>query len=274
MSKTNVFKTKLAYIASGHISETLPKAPISKIILKHTTGATGSGGAYVANCIFEEFQLRINGKLFIHWGGEQGIAGAMSKGVYMLREFFKQKHKGVAMPAEYFIIELPDALPPNSQVEIKALYASLASMGCVTSWTGTVDILYETEDKIKGRTVIPYIMWGQFNHTNRTGHLLEYLTAMPYRLRLLIMLTEDGNTLSASTYDDITISKPGNSIFDGAISALKEKHEAKSGVALTAGLHMISFEGGLKVPASTLKMDFYAGTAGTTKQVHWTAICY
>jgi len=272
MVKQHVFKKYLAWSAGGLISETLPRAPISKIIILHNTGTPG-GGSYVANTAIEDIVIRINGKELINWGGTSGIAGAMSFGIRALREFYSQKHR-IAMTSEYFEIELPDALPENAQIDIKATMASLASMGCTTSYDGTFDILYETQDKIPAKTLVPYITWGEWAHSNSTGTLIEYLTSLPYKLRALILITEDSNTLANTTYDSLKVSFPKVPIFDGNMASLRAQFQQKSQMALSTGFFMLSFKGGKKIPPNTFKLEFYAGTAGTAKKVHWYAICY
>lgn len=272
MAQDIIQKLKLAWSSGGLINEVLPKEGISKVIIKHNTGTAG-GGSYVANTIIEDIKLRINGKDFINWGGEGGIAGQISMGIACLREFYKQKHV-VAMPAEYFIIELPDALPKGAEVQLIATMATLASAGMTTSYDGTFDVLYQMEDKILGKTVVPFITWGSWNDGADVGNLLHYLTTLPFKLRLLQFITMDATTIAVDTYDDLLMTFPANPIFNGALSSFKGLHEGNSKVALTDGHFMKSFKGGIKVPPESLLLMFYAGTAGTTKKVHWSAICY
>ena len=272
MTKQHIFKPNLAWSAGNYIAETMPKAKISKIIIKHNVGTPGAG-SYVANTAIEDIVLRINEKEFINWGGTKGVAGAMSYGIRALREFYLQKHR-IAMTDEYFEVELPDALPLGAHIDLKVEMASLASMGITVSYDGTFDIIYETEDKIPGKTVIPYICWGEWAHGADTGKLVEYLTTLSYRLRMLIFITEDGNTLANDTYDTLTVSFPTEPIFEGAMASWRAHWQRKSHIALSTGFFALAFKGGKRIPANTFKFEFYAETAGTAKKVHWYAICY
>ncbi len=268
-----IFKPGLAYTPEGKINETMPVAGISKILIKHHVGTPG-GGSYVANTAIEDILIRVAGNDAIHFGGGTGIAGQISMAMGALREFYKQKHH-VDMDDEIFIVDLPDALPKNVKVQLISKMASLASMGCTVSYDGTFDVIYEHEDKIKGRVIVPYITWGLWNFADDTGDLIKFITTIPFRLHLLILITFDNNVLSATTYDSLKISFPGKPVFEGAMAELKSQHESKSKVALTAGYFMKSWgKKGLKIPTESMKFNFYTETAGTKKQVYYIVICY
>lgn len=264
------------YISDGLVARTLPKSKISKIILIHNTGALsgGSSGSLIANTILRYIKLRVDGKEFISWNGEADT-DKVPYGIQMLREFEKQKTT-VGLPNEYFVINLPDALPDNVRVDIEVQFNAIGNIndGDRTAYTGTLDIKYEVKDKILGSVVVPFITWGKFNHSNKTGKFLEYLTALPYPLRLLIFITEDNGTLANDTYDNIRMTMPASPIFNGSPAVLRAEHEAKSKVALTTGFFMKFFKDGLRVPSDTFLIEFEASTAGTDKEVHWIAIAY
>ena len=268
-----VFKPGLAYTAEGKINETMPVAGISKILLKHHVGTPG-GGAYVPNTAIEDILIRVGGNDAIHFGGGTGIAGQISMAMGVLREFYKQKHN-IDMDDEIFIVELPDALPKNVKVQFISKMASLASMGVTGSYDGTFDVIYEHQDKIKGRVIVPYITWGMWNFGTDVGDLIKFITTIPFRLRLLILITFDNNVLSATTYDSLKISFPGKPVFEGEMAELKSQHERKSKVALSTGYYMKSWgEKGLKIPTESMKFNFYTETAGTKKQVYYLFISY
>jgi len=268
-----LFKPKLPYVAEGNLNETLPVAGISKVIIKHNKGTPGAG-TYVANTAIESILIRIMNKDAINFGGGTGIAGQVSMGIAALREIYKQIHH-VEMPDEVFIVELPDALPKNVKVQLIVKMASLASMGITVSYNGTFDIIYEHEDKIKGRVIVPYITWGEWGFGTDTGDLIRYLTTLSFRLRLLVLITHDSNTLAATTYETLKISFPGKPIFDGAMAELKAQHEAKSKYALATGIFMKAWgKNGLKIPTESMKFNFYESDAGTNKKVYYLAICY
>lgn len=268
-----IFKRKESYSEGSYISETLPPTNISRIIIRHNVGTPG-GGSYVDNTFLENFRVRVAGKELVVWDGEKGIAGQISMGIACMRELYKQMHNGVAMPAEYFIIDLPKTIPKGKDVHIIAEMATMASMGITTSYNGTYDILYESKP-LRGKAYVPNILWGSWGDLAKTGDLIHYLTTLPLKLRTLILITMDGTTLADTTYDDIVMSLPDRPIlFDGEMASLKEKHSSKSGVTLSTGFFMKSWREGLKVSAEAFKIHLKAATAGTTKKVHWCAICY
>lgn len=268
-----VFKPLLPYTAEGKINETLPVAGISRIIIKHNVGTPG-GGTYIANTAIEDILIRVGGNDAINWGGGTGIAGQISMGIGALRELYYQKH-GVQMPDESFIVELPDALPKNVKVQLIATMASWTSMGISVSYDGTFDIIYEHEDKIKNRVVVPYITWGEWRFTTEINDLVKFITTIPFRLRLLILITHDNNIPSATTYTSLKITFPGKTVFEGKMTELKEQQENKSRVALNTGYYMKAWgKKGLKVPTESMKFNFNTTTAGTDKKVHYTIICY
>lgn len=196
-------------------------------------------------------------------------------GIAVLREFYKQKHNAVSMPNELFIVELPDALPKGREIQLKCEMATMASMGVSVSYDGTYDILYEVKDLIPKATVMPYIGWNEWDFGATTGDLIKYLNALPFKLRALIIITYDGTTLADDTFDRLQVGKPREApYFNGKLALLKEFFQAKSGVSLATGFYILSWKGGIVVPADTLQLKFYAGTAGTNKRVHLAWIAY
>jgi len=271
-----VFEEGISFAFGKTITRVFPKAMnLSEIIIQATMGALsgGASGNYIANSAIESITMRINGKEAVIYNGTSGIAGQISMGIAVLREFYYQMH-GVAMPDENTIIELPDAIPKNNDVQIIIKLAenitSIQTLGGdrTTLAASTIDIKYKANDKLKGVVLVPYINWTMYSHGARTGNLPEYLPTLTEPLRKLIMITHDGNTLSNSTYDRLTISKGNKNLFDNSIADFRRSQAQKSRVANSTGFLMISFPSGLKVPASTLKLNFYAGTAGTAKYVH------
>lgn len=272
-----VFEEGITFAFAKTITRTMPKAmSISEIIIQATIGALsgGSTGSYVANTAVESITIRIDGKEAIVYNGVSGIAGQISMGIAVLREFYQQMHI-VAMPDESFILELPDAIPKNHDVQViiklAETIASIQTAGGdrTTLASSTIDIKYKAIDKLKARTLVPYINWTSYSHGARIGNLSEYLPTIASKLlRKLIIITHDGNTLSNTTYDKIIVSMGDKNLFDNSMGDYRRIQESKSHVALNTGFIMISFPKGIKVPASTLKLNFYAGTAGTDKNAH------
>ncbi|GAG47880.1 unnamed protein product, partial [marine sediment metagenome] len=90
-------------------------------------------------------------------------------------------------------------------------------------------------------------------------------------------IIEDDGTISATAeadVNDLIVKTPLKTIFDGTLTDFVAMHEAKSGVALTAGYYIISFPGGIKVAPNSLLFDFYIDTAGTDVEIHFLYICY
>lgn len=274
MAKQVIYRTNISHVQDAVHSYTLPQGKgISKIIIREH-GAVGTCTTYVANTFLSSIKVRINGILFMDWGGTH-VASKVAYGMQALKDFYKMSNKGVTMTAEAFIVELPDALPKNAQIDIILKLASYATMGCASDdFTGTYDILYETEDLVKGVVIVPNILWGVWEDTNKVGHLVHYLTTMPFKLRTLILIIEDGDTLADTTYDSLTVTMAGEMFFDGELSSLGTEFEGICGVAHTTGIFYMTFLGGITIPAESFKMDFIAETAGTTKTIHWVAICY
>ena len=274
--RTQIFiKNKL--IAMGEMqSYTLPRAPISKIIISGVE-TTACATALTVNELFDWIKVRINGKEFIDIGGES-VASKVPYGIALWREFYKQKHNGVAMPDNQWIIELPDALPVDAQVDLIFKVKTEAHSKCSDSaLVYHIDIIYELDDKIKGKVVVPFVMCQSFAIGAGVGHQYHYIPALPYPLRSVIMLSEDSDTIEATIGDDIndlTIKSPLKTFFDGMTGDLKLEQESKSGVALTAGYFIYSFKGGIKVAPNSLLFDFFVDTAGTATTIHFLYICY
>lgn len=277
-----VYEEGITFALGATITRTLPKAEnISEIIVQSTIGALsgGASGSYIANTAIESITIRINGKESIVYNGVSGIAGQISMGIAVLREFYQQMH-GVALIDENYVIELPDAIPKANDVQliIKTAenIASLQTAGGdrTTIAASTIDIKYKGDDKIKGRVVVPYINWSSYYHGARVGNLPEYLPTLTQPLRKLIMIFHDANVLANDTYDRLIISKGSKNLIDGSIADFRRNQGQKARIALSTGFLMVSFPKGLKVPASTLKLNFYAGTAGTSKNVHVAWLAY
>lgn len=271
MGKDITFKINEPWVSGGKITHTLPKEGISEITILHNEVAPG-GGTYIANTFVEDIRLRINSKEFIVWDGQSGIAGQISMGIASLRNFYKQLHN-IEMPDEHFIIELPDALPKNAEIQIIATMATMASMGITTSYTGTYDILYEIGDKIPTRQVLPYIAWNEWNFGATTGKRRAFLETLPYKLRYLLMITYDGTTLADDTFDSLLVEFPTKKVFEGKLPFAKIHHEKMSRVALHTGHYAFFFEGGVKVPSDSLMVEWIA-SGGTTNKVHYVVVCY
>lgn len=277
-----VFKEGIAFSFGGQINETLPKAEnISEVIVQTTMGAIsgGSSGSLIANTGVESITIRINGKEAIKYDGLSGIAGQISMGIAVLREFYYQMH-GVAMVDETYIIELPDAIPKVNDVQIIVKLAqNIASIQTAggdrdTLAASVVAIKYKARDKLPGRVVVPYIDYTVYSHAARTGKLPEYVPTLTVPLRKLIFIFSDGTTLANDTYDRLTLQVGNKNLWDGSIADLRRQQGQKSRRALNTGFGMISFPAGIAVPANTLKLDFQAGTAGTAKNVHLHWIAY
>jgi len=272
-----VFEEGIAFDFAKMITRTLPKAvAISEVIIQSTIGALSGGatGTYIANSAVESITLRIDGKEAIVYNGASGIAGQISMGIALLREFYQQMHI-VAMPDESYIIELPDAIPKNHDVQIiiklAENIASIQTSGGdrTTLASSTIDIKYKGQDKLKARVLVPYINWSSYSHGARTGNLPEYLPTIAGKLlRKLIMITHDANVLANDTYDRLIIAVGAKNLVDGSIGDFRRNQSQNSHVALSTGFLMVSFPNGIKVPASTLKLNFVAGTAGVDKNVH------
>jgi len=276
MGAQKLYKQKLVWKDDQIEFHTLPNEPISKIVLRgHGTVGTCTGD-YTANTAVEWIKVFINGKLFVDWSGRNNIADKLGVGIQALRDFYLQKHN-VAMPAEAVIVELPDAIPVGAAVDIQFKWCLAAACGCSSADLTDyyLDILYEREDLVKNRVIIPYITWGEKNYVATSGIFVEYLPAMPKKLRHLILLTIDNDGDPADDdLDEITISMGAKLIFHGEIEALGQQFESVSKVGHTAGIFHINFPKGLWVPTNTLQLKYYISSAGTNTRVHWYAICY
>lgn len=271
-----VFEEGIVFAFGKTVTRTLPKAMnISEIIIQAVMGALsgGSTGSVIANASVESITIRVDGKESIVYDGNAGIAGQISMGIAVLREFYFQKN-GVNMPDETFIIELPSAIPRNHDVQIiikmSQNIASLQTSGGdrTTLAASTIGIKYKASDKISGQLFVPYINWTSFNFAARTGNLIDFLPTLNRPLRKLMMITHDGNTLSSTTFTKLTISKGSTNFTDSTIADLRRNQSQRSRKAQSAGHVFVTYPKGKKVPASTLQLKFEATTAGTDKQVH------
>lgn len=276
-----VFLEGLAFGFGATHTYTLPKsANISAIIIRATMGALSGGttGSYIANTAVQSIKLRVNGKDIINFDGLKDIAGIQSMGIAVLREFYYQMH-GVAMTDNEYVIELPDALSKNFDVQLVFTTGTLAGIQTAggdrtTLAASTLDILYQSDDKIKGSNVMPIINWTLYSHAGRTGNLPEYIPTLTLPLRKLMMITYDGTTPANTTYDNLTVEVANQQIKKGTIAHFRTQQAKKSRIANNTGHIHISFAKGLKVAPSTVKLNFYAGTAGTAKYIHVAWLCY
>lgn len=277
-----VFTEGIVYDFGQMHTFTLPKsANISEITIRATIGALSGGatGTYVVNTAIQSIKLRVNSKDIVNFDGLKDIAGIQSMGIATMREFFLQIH-GVALTDDDFVIELPDAIPKNMDVQL--VFTTASSITAIQSAGGdrttlassTIDILYQSNDKIKGSVRLPFINWTLYSHGARTGNIPEYVPALTLPLRKLMLITYDGTTLSSTTYDELGIEYGHDNIKKGTIAHYRSQQAKKSRVANSAGHIHIGFKKGMKVPAGTLKLNFIAGTAGTTKFVHLAWLCY
>lgn len=269
------FKVKETYVSNKRFNYTLPKAPISKIIISRNTATAISctGGTYTANTVFEFIQLRINGKMFIDFAGDS-VADAVAWSQQIWREFYLQKHL-VAMPAEILIIELPDALPKDAQIDLIIKCREVTSVGsCTSALVYSWDINFEMEDIVKGAVLVPFIIPDKFSFGTKTLDQIEYVPAMPYRLRAICFAIEDNNSLSATAINRITIEDANRIYFEGSLLELEGLQEGRSGKALTTGHYIFTFMGGIKVSSQSLKLTFYIASAGTDVEVQLLYISY
>lgn len=269
------FKVKETYVSNKRFNYTLPKAPISKIIISRNTATAISctGGSYTANTVFEFIQLRINGKMFIDFAGDS-VADAVPWAQQLWREFYLQTHK-VSMPAEIFIIELPDALPKDAQLDLIIKCRDVTSVGtCTSALVYTWDINFEMEDIVKGKVLIPFIIPDKFDFGTKDKDQIEYVPAMPYKLRAILFCVEDNNSLSATVISRITIEDATRIYFEGSLLELEGLQEGRSGKALTTGHYIFTFMGGLKVAPQSLKLTFYIPSASTDIEVQLLYISY
>lgn len=274
MGRQQLYLNNIDHVSGQQHTYMMPKGKgISTIIIREH-GAVGACTTYVANTWLESIRVRIGNKLAIDWGGRDDVAGAISYGMMALRDYYKMQNK-ITCTAEQFIIQLPDAIPKNTDIQLILKLAAYASMGCnADDFTGTYDILYEIEDKIKGAVVVPKIQWGNWNDAALTGHRLHYLPAVPFKLRCLILITEDSDTPADDTYETLTIEMDGEIYYDGELSSLGTQFEKICKVAHTTGIFYLYFPDGIKIPSESFKMDFYASAAGTLKRIHWWTISY
>ena len=277
-----VFMEGIAFGFGATHTFTLPKsANISEITIRATIGALsgGASGDYIANTAIQSVKLRVNSKDIVNYDGLKDIAGIQSMGIATMREFFLQIH-GVAMTDNDFVIELPDAIPKNMDVQL--VFHTAASITAIQTAGGdrttlaasTIDILYQSNDKIKGVVKLPFINWTLYSHAARIGNLPEYVPALNLPLRKLMLITYDGTTISSTTYSELGIEYGHDNIKKGTMAHFRSQQAKKSRVANSAGHIHIGFKKGLKIPASTLKLNFIAITAGTAKFVHCAWLCY
>jgi hypothetical protein len=284
MSQANkelVYQQGITYGFGETKTYTLSKAePVSAIIIRCTMGALsgGSSGSYIANTALEAIKIRLNGKLIMDFDGLKNIAGIISMGVATLREFYKQMYV-VAMPDNHYIIEFPTPLPKNSEVQIifetAGAIASIQTAGGdrTTLAASTIDVLYRTGKLGAGKPIVPFISYTLFSHSNRTGYLDEFVPASNKPLRKLMMITYDGTTIADTTYDSLIIQEGSNVLVEGAMAYLRAVQGKKARVAQSTGHLHVGFLG-KKVLSGTLKIQFYAGTAGTAKFVHLAWLAY
>lgn len=268
------FKVAEVWTSNKRFNYTLPKAPISKIIITGTETSCGAG-SLVANTVFEFIQLRINGKMFLDFSGDWDD-DKVPFSWQIWREFYKQKHR-VAMPDEMFVIELPYALPKDAQIDLILKCRALSNTGCTSALVYNWDINFEMEDKVPGKVLVPYVIPDKFDYATNTKDQIDYVPAIPFRLRAICFLVEDDGTLSATPNADINrlrIEDSERIYFDGSLQELTSLQEGRSQIALTAGHYIFIFPGGIKVGSQTLKLTFTIDSAGTDVEVHLLYISY
>jgi len=279
-----VFQEGITYAFGSTHTYTLSKAEAVKaIIVRFNLGGAlsgGSTGTYIANSAIQALKIRLNGKLMIDFDGLKNMAGIASMGVATLREFYKQIHV-VPMPDNHYIIEFPTPIPKNNEIQI--IFETASSITAIQTSGGdrdtlpasTIDVLYRTgKVNPKQKTIIPFISYTLFSHSDRTGNLDEYVPPTNLPLRKIMMITYDGTTIADGTYDSLIITEGANVLKEGSMSYLRAVQGAKAKVAQSTGHLHIGFPKGYKVKSSTLKIQFKAGTAGTSKYVHFAWLAF
>ena len=226
--KTLIVSQGLKWFASALDTILIPtELGVSKITISGTE-ITDCTGNRVANCNIDNIKLRVNNLLMVEYNQVELIAGSEPWGMRLLKEFYAQKHL-VTMPDEQWFLEFPTPLPKNAKVELIIKQAASLQAGCSSDdQVFTYDIIVEYDDAPKGASLIPYITYDAFIITAQSGHLFHYIKPLPKPLRAVIMLTEDGNSLSASAVDSLTVKDPYKIYWDGAMNELEALQEAKS----------------------------------------------
>lgn len=281
MGNELIYKQGITYGFGATHSWTLPKsAPVASLSVRCNMGAIsgGSTGNLIANTGLQSIKIRLNSKQIINYDGLKNIAGQMSMGIAILREFYKQMHV-VAMPDENYMIEFPTPFPKN--YEIQVIIETAASIAAIQTSGGdrdtlaasTIDVIYTT-GKVPLKPTVPFINFTVFSHAARTGALDEFVPPTNLPLRKLMCITYDGSTISSTTYDSLIISEGANIIAEGTLAYLRGKQGAKAKVAQSTGHLHIGFGKGKHVKSDTLKFQLSAATAGTAKFAHLAWLAY
>jgi len=270
-----IFREGITFAFGSTHTFTLSKAePVKAIVIKATMGGLtgGATGDYIPNTPIQSIKIRVNGNLMMEFDGLKNIDGQMSMGIATLREFYKQNHV-VGMADDYFILEFPTSIPKNNEIQIifetPATIAGIqTSGGNRTTLAGsTIDILYRTGN-LSAKSIVPFISYSLYTHGARTGNLDEFVPPTNLPLRKLMMITYDGTTVSSTTYDSLTLTEGSKVLKEGSLAYLRAIQGSKSKVLQSTGHLHISFPKGHNVKSSTLKIQFRASTAGTTKFFH------
>lgn len=283
MGRTIAKEKGLALTAAGNgqFTRTMPRVPISSIIIRIGTTPTVSAGTWVATTSVNGIKIRYNGVQIIDWSGLYNKDDQISMGMQMLREWNKHMYQQ-AESANNFVITFPNILPPGD-LSVTFDEQSAENQGADSSETistGTHDILYVTEPKYKRRPIIPYITTGIWSHGTDSGDKFHFLpaTLKGFKLHALILATHDAGTLGDTELNTIRIMLGGTQLFEGTMADLKSDFQRRRGVINTVATGMFIYslgKGGIVVPPDSLQLVMNISAAASSEGlVDYAAISY
>jgi len=278
MSGEVAFREGIAYAAGATKSYQLPNKNISAIIIEHVAGSFtgGTSPALLANSILNYLKVRVAGKEIISWDGDV-VDDKVPYGIQALQEWTRYNEK-VAAVAEFFKLELPDAIPAGLDIEVEFKFNSLANINSddanddATAYSGTVNILYKEEDKIAGKAVVMGVRKFKFSYGTNTGKIIKDVSGSEMAVKYILMYLEDNGTASNTAIDKITIRDGKKVLFRGTFARLRAETQRITGIAPSGtGWALFTFETPRVLRSAEIQIEAEIGSAGTAVNLHhWT----
>ncbi|WP_371802685.1 hypothetical protein [Candidatus Lokiarchaeum ossiferum] len=238
MGKQLIMESGIELSANQKKTFVLPNEPISKLIIKMVGSHSGGTGTYVANTFLQSIRIKLNGREFEHWGGENP-SGEVPYGIAAMREFNKVDNR-IADPNNRWVLKWPDALPENLPKTLEIQANSLAGMGySVAPTMPTLEISYETEDILPDRVVVRKNLWNKRVMTakSKDSFYLEGLDDGFSAASIAFHLVDAAVEITQSTgvNFELEIFQGADQLFAGTYADLMADHQSAAGIAPTAG---------------------------------------
>ena len=260
----------IAYEAGGGVQIILPRLPISGIHIAHRAGAFigGSTPALVANAVIKAIKISVNGTIQEEWDGEN-VSGVITVGMKMLKEYNRLSRK-IAQTAEYFVRDLPDALP-NGLVTIDIDFRALAecTTGSPTAMASTFDVYAVVKDKFPNVVKVAKVSHGKWKlGTSEDKTFYVKGIASGYVGKVLLIAVDDSATFSNAKCTEIEIKIGSDVFYTKHFLDIRQENTNKYGIAPSTGMALIEL-GNRQFQSDECAIRVRAASGATDTNIHW-----